>query len=69
MGTNPREIADGLVEISWFLPSGREDLDIFPEPMAFLNLRGDIGSHWLQFKLLTEISSAIFILTDTRTHA
>uniref|UniRef100_G3X839 Upregulator of cell proliferation n=1 Tax=Bos taurus TaxID=9913 RepID=G3X839_BOVIN len=64
LGTNPREIADGLVEISWFLPSGREDLDIFPEPMAFLNLRGDIGSHWLQFKLLTEISSAIFILTD-----
>ncbi|KAM7229808.1 hypothetical protein CapIbe_018525 [Capra ibex] len=64
LGTNPREIADGLVEISWFLPSGREDLDIFPEPMAFLNLRGDIGSHWLQFKFLTEISSAIFILTD-----
>ncbi|KAB0401252.1 hypothetical protein E2I00_008536, partial [Balaenoptera physalus] len=64
LGTNPREIADGLVEISWFLPSGREDLDIFPEPVAFLNLRGDIGSHWLQFKLLTEISSAVFILTD-----
>lgn len=64
LGTNPREIADGLVEISWFLPSGREDVDIFPEPVAFLNLRGDIGSHWLQFKLLTEISSAVFILTD-----
>ncbi|XP_012578515.1 PREDICTED: up-regulator of cell proliferation isoform X2 [Condylura cristata] len=64
LGTNPREIADGLVEISWFLPSGREDLDIFLEPVAFLNLRGDIGSHWLQFKLLTEISSAVFILTD-----
>ncbi|XP_059963694.1 up-regulator of cell proliferation isoform X1 [Mesoplodon densirostris] len=64
LGTNPREIADGLVEISWFLPSGREDLDIFPEPVAFLNLRGDIGSHWLQFKLLAEISSAVFILTD-----
>ncbi|XP_040500368.1 up-regulator of cell proliferation isoform X1 [Ursus maritimus] len=64
VGTNPREIADGLVEVSWFLPSGREDLDIFPEPVAFLNLRGDIGSHWLQFKLLTEVSSAVFILTD-----
>ncbi|XP_036766100.2 up-regulator of cell proliferation isoform X1 [Manis pentadactyla] len=64
LGTNPREIADGLVEISWFLPSGREDWDIFSEPTAFLNLRGDIGSHWLQFKLLTEISSAVFILTD-----
>ncbi|XP_036103046.1 up-regulator of cell proliferation-like isoform X1 [Molossus molossus] len=64
LGTSPREIADGLVEISWFLPSGREDLDLFPEPVAFLNLRGDIGSHWLQFKLLTEVSSAVFILTD-----
>ncbi|KAM5273016.1 up-regulator of cell proliferation isoform 2-T2 [Ctenodactylus gundi] len=64
LGTNPREIADGLVEISWFFPSGKEDMDMFLEPMAFLNLRGDIGSHWLQFKLLTEISSAVFILTD-----
>uniref|UniRef100_A0A671FXF5 Upregulator of cell proliferation n=1 Tax=Rhinolophus ferrumequinum TaxID=59479 RepID=A0A671FXF5_RHIFE len=64
VGTSSREIADGLVEISWFLPSGREDLDLFPEPVAFLNLRGDIGSHWLQFKLLTEVSSAVFILTD-----
>ncbi|XP_069870698.1 up-regulator of cell proliferation isoform X1 [Dipodomys merriami] len=64
LGTNPREIADGLVEISWFFPSGREDLDVFPEPMAFLNLRGDIGSHWLQFKFLSEVSSAVFILTD-----
>ncbi|XP_037693201.1 up-regulator of cell proliferation-like isoform X1 [Choloepus didactylus] len=64
LGANPREIADGLVEISWFFPGGREDADVFPEPVAFLNLRGDIGSHWLQFKLLTEISSAVFILTD-----
>uniref|UniRef100_A0A8C5NUF6 Up-regulator of cell proliferation-like n=1 Tax=Jaculus jaculus TaxID=51337 RepID=A0A8C5NUF6_JACJA len=64
LGTNPREIADGLVEISWVFPSGKEDLDVFPEPVAFMNLRGDIGSHWLQFKLLTEISSAVFILTD-----
>ncbi|XP_051708984.2 up-regulator of cell proliferation isoform X2 [Oryctolagus cuniculus] len=64
LGTGAREIADGLVEISWFFPSGSEDLDVFPEPVAFLNLRGDIGSHWLQFKLLTEVSSAVFILTD-----
>ncbi|XP_035866226.1 up-regulator of cell proliferation isoform X1 [Phyllostomus discolor] len=64
LGTGAREIADGLVEISWSLPSGREDLDLFPEPVAFLNLRGDIGSHWPQFRLLTEVSSAVFILTD-----
>ncbi|KAM6178036.1 up-regulator of cell proliferation [Rhynchocyon petersi] len=64
LGASSREIADGLVEIAWFFPSGREDLDIYPEPVAFINLRGDIGSHWLQFKLLTDISSAVFILTD-----
>ncbi|XP_006832140.1 PREDICTED: up-regulator of cell proliferation [Chrysochloris asiatica] len=64
LGASPREIADGLVEVSWFFPSGREDVDIFPEPVAFLNLRGDIGSHWLQFKLLADISSAVFIMTD-----
>lgn len=64
LATGAREIADGLVEVSWFFPSGREELDLFPEPVAFLNLRGDIGSHWLQFKLLTEVSSAVFILTD-----
>lgn len=64
LGANPREIADGLVEISWFFPSGSEDVDLFPEPVAFLNLRGDVGSHWLQFQLLTEICAAVFILTD-----
>lgn len=63
-GANPREIADGLVELAWALPGGREDQDLFPEPVAFLNLRGDIGSHWPQFKLLTEVASAVFILTD-----
>ncbi|XP_058152697.1 up-regulator of cell proliferation isoform X2 [Dasypus novemcinctus] len=64
LGAGPREIADGLVEISWFFPSGGEDADVFAEPVAFLNLRGDLGSHWLQFKLLAEVSAAVFILTD-----
>ncbi|KAM9069056.1 up-regulator of cell proliferation isoform 2-T2 [Sarcophilus harrisii] len=63
---NAREIADGLVEMSWYSPgsSSKENLDVFPEPVAFANLRGEIGSHWQQFKLLTETSAAVFILTD-----
>ncbi|XP_034624066.1 up-regulator of cell proliferation-like [Trachemys scripta elegans] len=64
-GNVPREIADGLVEISWYFPAGNEDSDLFPEPVAVTNLRGDIESHWLQFRFLTEISSAVFILTES----
>ncbi|XP_053881098.1 up-regulator of cell proliferation-like [Malaclemys terrapin pileata] len=64
-GNVPREIADGLVEISWYFPSGTENSDLFPKPVAVANLRGDIESHWLQFSFLTEISSAVFIVTES----
>ncbi|XP_044873146.1 interferon-induced very large GTPase 1-like [Mauremys mutica] len=64
-GNVPREIADGLVEISWYFPAGRENLDLFPEPIAVTNLRGDIESHWPQFSFLTEVSSAVFIVTES----
>ncbi|CAM4679286.1 up-regulator of cell proliferation-like isoform X1 [Lepidochelys kempii] len=64
-GNVPREIADGLVEISWYFPTGIEDSDLFPEPVAVTNLRGDIESHWLQFSFLTEVSSAVFIVTES----
>ncbi|KAJ6652135.1 hypothetical protein lerEdw1_013175 [Lerista edwardsae] len=63
-GNVPREISDGLVEISWYFPGGRENSDLFPEPLAVLNLRGDVESHWPQFSFLTEVSSAVFIVID-----
>ncbi|XP_060112655.1 up-regulator of cell proliferation-like isoform X2 [Heteronotia binoei] len=63
-GSAPREISDGLVEIAWYFPAGRENSDLFPEPVAITNLRGDIESHWPQFSFLTEVSSAVFILTE-----
>ncbi|KAM9147478.1 interferon-induced very large GTPase 1-like isoform 1-T1 [Pangshura tecta] len=66
-GNVPREIADGLIEISWFFPGGRKNLDLFPEPVAVTNLRGDIESHWLQFSFLTEVSSAVFIFAENIT--
>ncbi|CAM4571459.1 unnamed protein product [Caretta caretta] len=66
-GNIPREITDGLVEISWFFPGGRKNLDLFPEPVAVTNLRGDIESHWLQFSFLTEVSSAVFIFAENIT--
>uniref|UniRef100_A0A8C3HIP0 Uncharacterized protein n=1 Tax=Chrysemys picta bellii TaxID=8478 RepID=A0A8C3HIP0_CHRPI len=64
-GNVPREIADGLVEISWYFPAGRENSDLFPEPIAVTNLRGDIESHWLQFSFITVVSSAVFIVTES----
>ncbi|XP_050812626.1 up-regulator of cell proliferation-like [Gopherus flavomarginatus] len=64
-GNVPREITDGLVEISWYFPWGRENSDLFPEPVAVTNMHGDIESHWLQVSFLTEISSAVFIVTES----
>ncbi|XP_044870457.1 up-regulator of cell proliferation-like [Mauremys mutica] len=63
-GNVPRDIAEGLVEISWYFPGGRESSDPFQEPIAVINLRGDIESHWLQFSFLAEVSSAVFIFSE-----
>ncbi|XP_077170626.1 up-regulator of cell proliferation-like isoform X2 [Paroedura picta] len=63
-GNTPREISDGLVEISWYFPGGRGNLDLFPEPVAVTNLRGDIESHWPQFSFLTQVSSAVLIILE-----
>ncbi|XP_026234895.1 up-regulator of cell proliferation-like [Anabas testudineus] len=63
-GTNEREIASGLVEVCWCLPSGVKNLDIFPEPVCFANLRGDICESLAQYSFLLEVSSATFIFLD-----
>nr|XP_028559958.1 interferon-induced very large GTPase 1-like isoform X1 [Podarcis muralis] len=63
-GNIPREIADGLVEIAWYFPGGRTNTDLFPEPVAVANLRGDVESHWVQFSFLTQVSSAVFIFAE-----
>ncbi|XP_073491928.1 up-regulator of cell proliferation-like [Aquarana catesbeiana] len=61
-GNIKREISDGLVEVSWYFPSGKSD--VFPEPIAVTNLRGDLESNWDQFTFLTRISSAVFIFIE-----
>ncbi|XP_057676864.1 LOW QUALITY PROTEIN: up-regulator of cell proliferation-like [Corythoichthys intestinalis] len=63
-GARRRKIANTLVEVGWFLPSGRENTDIFPEPIAFANLRGDICESLTQFTFLYEVSNAIFVFMD-----
>uniref|UniRef100_A0A8C5Q1B8 VLIG-type G domain-containing protein n=1 Tax=Leptobrachium leishanense TaxID=445787 RepID=A0A8C5Q1B8_9ANUR len=63
-GNIERKISNGLVEMSWYFPSGSESSDIFPEPIAVTNLRGDLESNWNQFSFLTRVSSAVFIFTE-----
>ncbi|XP_073403595.1 interferon-induced very large GTPase 1-like [Dendrobates tinctorius] len=62
-GNIERKISDGLVEMSWYFPCGKSD--VFPEPIAVANLRGDLESNWEQFTFLTRISSATFIFIES----
>ncbi|XP_053185855.1 interferon-induced very large GTPase 1-like [Scomber japonicus] len=63
-GAPKKIIANGLVEVCWFLPCGKENLDIFPEPVAFANLRGDICESQAQFNFLFHVSTATFVFLD-----
>ncbi|XP_042329732.1 up-regulator of cell proliferation-like [Sceloporus undulatus] len=63
-GNIPREIADGLVEIAWYFPGGQENSDLFSDPVAVTNLRGDVESNWVQFSFLSEVSTALFIFAE-----
>uniref|UniRef100_A0A8C1UQY0 VLIG-type G domain-containing protein n=1 Tax=Cyprinus carpio TaxID=7962 RepID=A0A8C1UQY0_CYPCA len=51
-----RVLMDGVVEIAWFCPSGK-NTDKFNECVAFCNLHGDAGDHEKQLQILTEMSS------------
>nr|XP_055050974.1 interferon-induced very large GTPase 1-like [Misgurnus anguillicaudatus] len=51
-----RLLMDGVVEIAWFCPSGK-DTDKFTDCIAFCNLHGDAGIHEKQLQILTEMSS------------
>ncbi|KAM4697666.1 up-regulator of cell proliferation-like [Rhinophrynus dorsalis] len=64
-GNTERRISNGLVEISWYFPSGKHNSDTFPEPIAVTNLRGDLESNWTQFSFLTQISSVVFVFAES----
>ncbi|XP_067454914.1 interferon-induced very large GTPase 1-like [Thunnus thynnus] len=63
-GELKRKIANGLVEVCWYLPCGKKNLDIFPGPVAFANLRGDICESLAQFNFLFQVSTATFVFLD-----
>ncbi|KAA0706291.1 GTPase 1 Interferon-induced very large [Triplophysa tibetana] len=56
-----RLLMDGVVEISWYCPSGK-DTDTFTDCVAFCNLHGDAGDNETQMKILTEMSSVNVVL-------
>ncbi|XP_056308611.1 interferon-induced very large GTPase 1-like [Danio aesculapii] len=56
-----RVLMDGVVEIAWFCPSGK-DTDKFNNCVAFCNLHGDAGEHEKQMKILTEMASVNVVL-------
>ncbi|XP_056232376.1 up-regulator of cell proliferation-like [Seriola aureovittata] len=63
-GADERQIANGLVEVCWYLPSGKGKMDIFPEPVAIVNLRGEISESLTQFNFLFQVSTATFVFLD-----
>ncbi|XP_032891903.1 interferon-induced very large GTPase 1-like [Amblyraja radiata] len=63
-GNVPRRISDGMAEISWYLPSGKSNTDIFPEAAAFINLRGDAETYQGHTRFLAKVSAALFIFID-----
>ncbi|XP_060760108.1 interferon-induced very large GTPase 1-like [Neoarius graeffei] len=56
-----RLLMDGVVEIAWYCPSGKET-DYFPDCVAFCNLHGDAETNQEQLHILTEESSVNVVL-------
>ena len=63
-GTTKHRLMDGLVELSWFLPTGKPN-DPLPDVVTFTNLRGDARQHPKQVKFLSQVSFMnVVLLTE-----
>ncbi|XP_017336406.1 interferon-induced very large GTPase 1-like [Ictalurus punctatus] len=60
-----RLLLDGVVEITWYCPSGKET-DYFSDCVAFCNLHGDAGTYEEQLEILTEMSSVNVVLLSNK---
>uniref|UniRef100_A0A3Q2VST3 Si:dkey-85k7.12 n=1 Tax=Haplochromis burtoni TaxID=8153 RepID=A0A3Q2VST3_HAPBU len=63
-GDSSRRISNGLTEITWYLPGGNTNIDIFSQPVAVANLRGDIASFETQYSFLCQTSAAVFVFFE-----
>ncbi|XP_030635163.1 interferon-induced very large GTPase 1-like [Chanos chanos] len=59
--TSNRLLLEGVAEISWYCPGGRED-DILEDCIAFINLHGDGNKYARHLKFIQDISSVIVLL-------
>ncbi|XP_073668849.1 interferon-induced very large GTPase 1-like [Paramisgurnus dabryanus] len=57
-----RLLMDGVVEIAWYCPSGK-DTDTFSDCLAFCNLHGDAEDNAKQLDVLTEMASVNVVLS------
>ncbi|XP_069808011.1 interferon-induced very large GTPase 1-like [Dendropsophus ebraccatus] len=63
--TKTSVLMDGVTDIAWYCPGGRED-DAFDDCTAFVNFHGDARDHGQQLELIQEISSVlVIVLTDS----
>ncbi|XP_058624414.1 up-regulator of cell proliferation-like [Onychostoma macrolepis] len=65
-GNINKKISDGLVEMAWYLPCGNKNIDVFPEPVAVANLRGDIRDFETQYAFLCKASAAVFVFFESQ---
>ncbi|XP_061574094.1 up-regulator of cell proliferation-like [Cololabis saira] len=63
-GDRPKRISNGVTEITWYLPGGNTDIDLFNQPVAVANLHGDIVSFETQYSFLCQTSAAVFVFFD-----
>ncbi|XP_067114313.1 interferon-induced very large GTPase 1-like, partial [Osmerus mordax] len=54
-------LMDGVVEITWYCPAGKED-DVFDDCVAFLNLHGDARDHPQQLDFMQSVSTVNVVL-------
>ena len=52
-------LVNGLVDVSWYLPSNDDNL--FPDAISFANLHGDARQHSKQVQFLSEVSRMHFV--------
>nr|XP_055049675.1 LOW QUALITY PROTEIN: interferon-induced very large GTPase 1-like [Misgurnus anguillicaudatus] len=59
-----RILMDGVVEIAWYCPSGK-NTDTFTDCVAFCNLHGNAGDNQKQYEILSSMSSVnVLFLSD-----
>uniref|UniRef100_A0A8C2HBH7 Interferon-induced very large GTPase 1-like n=1 Tax=Cyprinus carpio TaxID=7962 RepID=A0A8C2HBH7_CYPCA len=65
-GNRTRLLMDGVVEIAWYCPSGKQT-DTFDDCVAFCNLHGDAAANEKQYEILTSTASVnVLFLPDFR---